>query len=140
MPSQNDTAEDKFRSAFERLKVNRPQVVPNGTPVSQNNIAKEAGADPSALRKTRYPALIREIQTWIDIAGAEGIKLKERRIKKQQSRENTAEQILRLTAQRDLAQSQLISIQQRVLELLIENDMLKTTINELRPPPIPLRK
>ena len=33
--------------------------------VSQNNVAKEAGCDPSALKKARYPALISEIQAWL---------------------------------------------------------------------------
>lgn len=58
-------AEQGFRQAFERLKLGRTMVLQPGARVSQNNVAKEAGRDPSALKKDRYPALVREIQQWI---------------------------------------------------------------------------
>jgi hypothetical protein len=67
MPLTSDTAEVRFRDAFERLKSNRTQILPSGTVVTPNNVAKEAGRDPTALRKTRYPALVREIQTWVKL-------------------------------------------------------------------------
>lgn len=140
MLSTNETAESRFRAAFERLKEGKPLIVPYETPVSQNNVSKEAGADPSALRKSRYPALIREIQAYVEIADATELKSKERRVRQQQAKESTAHQILTLTRQRDLAQSELVSIQIMILEVLQENAMLKTVIDELRPPPTPLRK
>jgi len=59
------SAELKFRQAFERLKKNKPKVLPAGTPVTQNNVAKEAERDPSALKKDRYPMLVLEIQAYI---------------------------------------------------------------------------
>lgn len=59
------SAEQAFRDAFERLKRGKPERLPKGTPVSQNNVAKEAGVDPSALRKARYPRLIAEIQSYL---------------------------------------------------------------------------
>lgn len=59
-----DSAEDAFRLAFDRLKRDAPQLLPRGTPVSQANVAREAGRDPSALRKARYPQLIGDIQRW----------------------------------------------------------------------------
>lgn len=59
------TAEELFREAFERLKKNKPNVVPTDTPLTQNNVAKEAGRDPSALKKDRYPILVLEIQAYI---------------------------------------------------------------------------
>ena len=49
LPARRSAA-DQYRDAFERLKLNRPQLLPKGTPVTQNNVAKEAGSDPSALR------------------------------------------------------------------------------------------
>lgn len=58
-------AEDQFREAFLRLRNGHPRVLPPGTTVSQNNVAREAGCDPSALRKKRYPELIEEIQEYI---------------------------------------------------------------------------
>ena len=58
-------AENLFRAAYERLKANEPINLPKGTPVSQNNVAKEAGRDSTALKKDRYPDLVREIQDYL---------------------------------------------------------------------------
>ena len=60
------SAADQYREAFERLKLNKPQLLTKGTPVTQNNVAKEAGSDPSALKKSRFPSLIAEIKTYIE--------------------------------------------------------------------------
>ena len=65
LPARRSAA-DQYRDAFERLKLNRPQLLPKGTPVSQNNVAKEAGSDPSALKKSRFPSLIAEIQSYVE--------------------------------------------------------------------------
>jgi hypothetical protein len=66
MPSTDKkTAEQGFRDAFERLKDNKPTVIPPGSPITQNNIAREAGRDPSALKRDRYPLLILEIQVFL---------------------------------------------------------------------------
>ena len=58
-------AESMFREAFERLKANSPINVPRGTQVSQNNIAKEAGKHPTALKKDRFPLLVLEVQDYL---------------------------------------------------------------------------
>ena len=55
-------AEALFREAFERLKANNPINVQVGTKISQNNVAKEAGKHPTALKKDRFPVLFLEIQ------------------------------------------------------------------------------
>ncbi|MCQ4277746.1 hypothetical protein NA643_01475 [Pseudomonas stutzeri] len=60
------SAADQYRDAFERLKLNRPQLLPKGTPVTQNNVAREAGSDPSALKKSRFPSLIAEIKNYLE--------------------------------------------------------------------------
>ncbi|WP_312483310.1 hypothetical protein [Pseudomonas sp.] len=60
------SAADQYRDAFERLKLNKPELLPKGTPVTQNNVAKEAGSDPSALKKSRFPSLIAEIKTYVE--------------------------------------------------------------------------
>lgn len=60
------SAADQYRDAFERLKLNRPQLLPKGAPVTQNNVAKEAGNDPSALKRSRFPSLIAEIKTYVE--------------------------------------------------------------------------
>lgn len=138
--SQIETAEQRFRAAFERLKENRPFLLPLGTPISQNNIAKEAGTDPTALRKARYPALIREIQAWVEIHEQEKTLKKERQKRQQHARLSMAEKIRNIQAQRDHAQSQLISAQRQILELLNENADLRTRLEGLLPQPTLLRR
>ena len=58
-------AETLFKEAFERLKTNTPVNVARGTKISQNNIAKEAGKHPTALKKERFPLLVLEIQDFL---------------------------------------------------------------------------
>lgn len=66
MSSNNKkTAEQEFRDAFTRLKKGKTLRLPLGEPVTQNNVSREAGRDPSALKKDRYPLLILEIQAYI---------------------------------------------------------------------------
>ena len=65
LPARRSAA-DQYRDAFDRLRLNRPQLLPKGTPVTQNNVAKEAGSDPSALKKSRFPSLIAEIKTYVE--------------------------------------------------------------------------
>ena len=58
-------AETAFREAFIRIKKGETHLLPKNTKISQNNIAREAGCDPSALKKSRFPRLVAEIQQWI---------------------------------------------------------------------------
>jgi hypothetical protein len=58
-------AESLFRAAYERLKTNEPVNLPKGTPITQNNVAKEAGKHPTALKKDRFPLLVLEIQDYL---------------------------------------------------------------------------
>jgi hypothetical protein len=140
MPRGIETAEQRFRAAFIRLKENIPQVLSRGAQVSQNNVAKEAGADPSALRKARYPALIREIQAHVELSDAREAKAKIRRERRQENRQTLEEQVQTLTEQRDRAQSELVSAHRIILNLLQENSLLQQSIERVRPPPTPLRK
>ncbi|MCG5078588.1 hypothetical protein [Paraburkholderia tagetis] len=140
MSSATETAEQRFRLAFERLKTDKPQVLPRGTPVSQNNVAKEAGTDPTALRKARYPALIREIQAWVEINCQEKALQRKRQDRRRRDREDLTAKIKQLEQQRDNAQSQLTSAQRQVLELLQERARLQARLDELLPPPTLLRK
>jgi len=79
--SNNKKAEDLFREAFERLKENKPINVPVGSKVSQNNVAKEAGKHPTALKTDRYPLLIMEIQAYIE-------SLKEKAVERRKASDN----------------------------------------------------
>lgn len=135
-----ETAEENFRSAFERLIAGQPQVVPKGTLVSQNNVAKEAGTDPTALRKSRYPALIREIQAWVELNGQEAEKSKRRQKRQRQTRVDLTAKLKMVEAQRDHAQSELISAHRQLLELMERNTHLEARLEELLPSPTPLRR
>lgn len=57
--------EIEFNEALERLIDGNPKILPAGSVVSQNNVAKEAGRTPTALRKERYPELIKKIQNYV---------------------------------------------------------------------------
>ncbi|CAM8798752.1 KfrA N-terminal DNA-binding domain-containing protein [Burkholderia pseudomallei] len=140
MSSARETAEQRFRSAFERLKADEPQLLPRGTPVSQNNVAKEAGTDPTALKKVRYPALIREIQAWVEINGQEKAVQRERQDRRRRARDDLAAKVRKLEDQRDHAQAQLLNAERMVLELLQEKACLQGRLDDLLPPPTPLRK
>lgn len=122
------TAEQRFRQAFERLKANNPETLEPGTPVSQNNVAKEAKCDPSALRKSRFPSLIREIQAYIEIHRQIRPSQRQELLKKRAQRADLRKRLAAVIMERDAAQSQLLSAQRRVMELATE---LRTTQEEL---------
>ncbi|AZG14477.1 MULTISPECIES: hypothetical protein [Cupriavidus] len=139
MSSTSETAEERFRQAFERLRDGHPRLLPRGTVVSQNNVAREAGADPSALKKSRYPVLVREIQTWVEIHD-QLREVKAERQRRRRERETLESKVKRLTMERDSAQSKLENAHRAVLELLQENALLRVQVDELQPPPTPLRR
>lgn len=119
------TAEQRFREAFLRLKNNTPEILHKDAKVSQNNVAKEAGCDPSALRKARYPSLIREIKVYVEI-NAQHTESKRSQILQARSKRSTLkERLAAVITQRDILQSQYISARLRAEELAIELDSIK---------------
>lgn len=134
------TAEQRFRQAFERLKADKPNVVSVGTQVSQNNVAKEAGCDPSALRKSRFPSLVREIQAYVEINEQERPSQRKDNIKRRAARSELVDRLKQVSAQRDFAQSQLLSTQQRVVELMSELRVAREQLESLRPSAIVLNR
>ena len=111
-------AEDQFRNAFERIKLGTTEILPKGTRVSQNNVAKEAGRDPSALRKTRYPLLIIEIQDHININKNETLTSERQKLIKRKQKNRDLKQIISdLKKQRDKAVNRIIYSNLRILEL-----------------------
>lgn len=116
MPSSKPkTAEANFRESFARLKAGVPKVLPVGTPVSQNNVAKEAGCDPSALRKARFPKLVAEIQSYLANQDAARVPSERQRLLEQRQRSRTAKDTIRdLKAQRDHLASLLVEANARL--------------------------
>lgn len=134
------SAEGRFRLAFERLKAGKPIVLPHGAAVSQNNVAREAGCnDPGALKKARYPVLVREIQSYVELhpvpVAADRWDAKERR----NERRSLKEELTEARRQRDMAQSILASANRRIVELTEANRDLQRRVDELQPPPMLLR-
>ncbi|ELF10557.1 hypothetical protein [Escherichia coli] len=111
-------ANEQYRAAFERLKNNKPERLPKGSLVSQNNVAKEAGSDPSALKKTRFPLLIAEIQKYVEL------QIKERppsarqlRIIARKKNRELRERLEEIEQQRDHLASLLLEADATILEL-----------------------
>lgn len=128
-----DTAEAAFRAAFIRLKIDEPVILPKGSKVSQANIAREAGCDPSALKKDRYPLLIQEIQDWIKANNSTSpvAKLTLSAQLKASRRQNSelGARILTLEADRDHAQSEVLRAHALILELSSELIKLRPESN-----------
>lgn len=138
--SENLPAAERYRQAFERLKANEPEVLKPGTPVSQNNVAKEAGCDPTALRKSRFSALIREIQVYIEMFPP--VRPPSRRqelIKRRKARKTQKSREKEIEDQRDKAQSKLASAIGRIVELSAELKLVKAELERFKPPPRSLR-
>jgi len=130
----NKTAGARFKEAFERLKLDVPKVLPRGTPVSQNNVAKEAGCDPSALRRTRFPSLIAEIQHYLSSHVADMPDSARQKLLKQRRRNrSTRETIKDLEKQRDSAKGLLADANLWIVDLFEELALLRIQIDELKP-------
>jgi len=86
---QETSAEDNFRAALERLKLNEPRLLPKGTPVTQNNVAKEAGCDRTALKKSRFPGLVAEIQSYVATHAGSRSESQRQKLQKQRQRNRT---------------------------------------------------
>jgi hypothetical protein len=129
-PRKMSTAELKFMEAFERLKTGKPDILPKGTALSQNNVAKEAGVDPSALRRARFPGLVADIQAWIETHKDEQTQKTPRQMMlAQRSRSrDLKEKYKALEVQRDKALGQLLDAQACILELTLENQRLRAQL------------
>jgi hypothetical protein len=124
-PAVPGRAETSFRMAFDRLASGRPNLLPRGSKVSQNNVAREAKCDPSALKKDRFRELVEEIQEWIKVHADEAPKSPRQKALAQRKQNRDLErEIVKLTDQRDKAASKLVEADLKILELTIENARL----------------
>ncbi|QOW24683.1 hypothetical protein [Lysobacter sp. H23M47] len=131
-------AETKFREAFERLKTGKTELVPTGTKMSQNAVAKEAGVIPSALRPSRFPDLCREIAEWIDEHKDDPAQKsgRQKNLAERNARRAVREQMRAMKVQRDLALSKLLSAEAHILELTMEVRRLRALAPD---PVVPIR-
>jgi len=131
-------AEKEYWDSFARLKLGLPILVPKGTPVSQNNVAKEAGRDPSALRKSRYPKLIEEIQEWVskNSIGEPETSARKKILAKRKKKRTLDEKTADLALQRDHAASLLVEADAKILELSHEVARLEALLESRNVVPI----
>ena len=133
-PDPAPSAEQRFRDAFDRLKLGVPEVLPRGTLVSQNNVAKEAGCDPSALRKTRFPLLVMAIQEWVESHKREQPPSERQSLLKQRRKNrDTRETISDLKKQRDMAVGLLADADLRIVELTEKLADVQARLDHLQP-------
>jgi hypothetical protein len=130
----NKNAEQNFRDAFERLKLGIPEILPRGTRLSQNNVAKEAGKDTSALRKARYPLLVMDIQEYVDKhKDEESTSERQKLLKRKQKNRDAKELIADLKKQRDKAVDRIIYANLRILELSETVEDLRAKLEAFQP-------
>lgn len=133
-PDPTPNAEQRFRDAFKRLKLGVPEVLPRGTLVSQNNVAKEAGCDPSALRKTRFPLLVMAIQEWVEShKGEQPPSERQSLLKQRRKNRDTRETIADLKKQRDVVAGLLADADLRIVELTDKLADVQARLDQLQP-------
>ncbi len=132
---QTPNAEQRFREAFERLKLGVPVLLPKGSHVSQNNVAREAGCDdPSALRKSRYPLLVIAIQEWVEVnKGEQQLSERQRLLKQRRKNRDKRETIADLKKERDFVSGLLADADLRILELTENVADLQAKLDNLQP-------
>lgn len=130
-------AEKAFRAAFERLKCGKPDRLPKGTLVSQNNVAREAGCDSTALRKARFPSLVAEIQQWIaDHPSGAPPSQRQKLLAQRGKNRSQKEKAEAMKLQRDRALSLLGEADAKILDLTIEITRLRAQVPPTNVAPI----
>lgn len=137
-PADALSAQDRFRQAFERLKAGQPKVLPIGTPVTQNNVAREASCDPSALKKARFPLLVGVIQAYVELHNGEDTASAKKAARQKATKRSAEERLADALVQRDRSQSTLASANLRILQLVAEVNALQRRVDEMQPPPTKL--
>lgn len=138
-PSTRPSAETAYRAAFERLKQDKPERLPKGTVVSQNNVAKEAGCDPSALKKSRFPSLIADIQRYVtEHSGDRSLSPRQTLQAQRKRNRNLRDRIEEISQQRDEVTSLLNEANAKILELTdrvaeLEAKLPATTVDRMLP-------
>lgn len=128
------SAESNFREAFERLKIGASKVLPAGAHVSQNNVAKEAGCDPSALRKSRFQSLVAEIQNYVATQQEVRPESERKKLLKQRQRSRSAkETIADLKKQRDAAAGLLVEANSQISILTRRIRGLEARLDDIQP-------
>jgi len=133
-PSSKVSAESKFRAALARIIDGSALNVERNARITQNNVAREAGVDPSALRASRYPALVMEIRDLADIARADVGRMGHKPHRPgSEERRNEKQRYQDMKRQRDHAAALLASADSEVLRLMLRVRDLERHIEETSP-------
>ncbi|MBJ9953408.1 MULTISPECIES: hypothetical protein [unclassified Acinetobacter] len=63
------SALNDYYAALERLKANKPEVLPKGSAINNDTVAMEAGRKRGSIKKSRHAALINVIEQAAQAAG-----------------------------------------------------------------------
>ncbi len=63
------SALNEYYAALERLKVNKPSILPKGSTINNDTVALEAGRKRGSIKKSRYAALVEAIELAAQAAG-----------------------------------------------------------------------
>ena len=63
------SAVNEYYAALERLKANKPTVLPKGSAINNDTVALEAGRKRGSIKKSRHAALIEAIELAAQQAG-----------------------------------------------------------------------
>ncbi|MES3708620.1 hypothetical protein QC590_10290 [Pseudomonas putida] len=113
-------AEAEYRKAFARIVEGKATRIDKKSPPTLANIAREAGKDPSALKKSRYPEFVAEVNFHNESVGSI-LKQRDRSLSVQLASARSENKSLReryanLIAERDAAQSKVLNLQQVLVE------------------------
>ncbi len=107
------------------------------TAVSKAETAFCEAFDPSALRKSRYPALIAEIQRWLATNRPQAPVSERQTLLSQRKRNGSLkERIEDMKTQRDSLASLLVEADAKILELTLENARLRAQVPSSKVTPI----
>ncbi len=120
-----ESTAQRLQAAFERLKAGTPQIVRKSTRISQRSVAIEASCDPTALRQSRYPELLREIKAYVEEQKLRSPSKRQASLQRKQGRRAIASRLEDTIKQRDAAQSMLLNAERAILEL-------HKTVDEMR--------
>jgi len=118
------SAEDEYRNAFKRIVDGKTIRIPKGSPPTLANIAREAGRDPSALKKSRYPIFITEVEEY-NSASSLTMDQAERSLTAQLAAARAENKSLRekcsnLCKERDAAQTKILNLQQALVAMNLQ--------------------
>ncbi|MBC3421864.1 MULTISPECIES: hypothetical protein [Pseudomonas] len=115
-----ESAEDEYRKAFKRLVEGKALRIDKKSATTLANIAREAGRDPSALKRSRYPTFVSEVEFHNENVGST-LERRDRSLSAQLASARAENKSLRarclgLSAERDAAQSKVLNLQQVLVE------------------------